>query len=298
MHSPTNHVSYWIRQRQAIDRYYLNLKNAEREAIDAGVQESIKPLRDCLEPEVRPGNGLDKALQRERHRLRMEATAKLVFGELRAAAPAVEDADGRHPGMVYIPSGEVVQGVEKGFMSREESQQRVCVPGFWMDVTTTTNSQFHELFSTHTPDIHSNEPDMPAVALTWYDAAKFAGSLGKRLPTQAEWERAARGPEGCVYSFGNEFDRERANIWPSRGARPASDYPPSPWGLYQMCGNVWEWTAEVYTHSFAEHQRICYNLARGGSWRHCKAGAKATISICLDLTQRSDNVGFRCVCSY
>lgn len=295
-------VRPWLEQRQKLDKWYSEeADESTRKQINEQVEQALTPFREMLEPEVRENNGVAKAIDRERRRLRIETVARLVFGDLAdtaSATPGVENADGRHPGMVFIPAGEALLGVDKGFASREEPQRTTYVKGFWMDIIPVTNFQFHQLYGAHQPDPHSADPTAPVVNVTWFDAAKFCGALGKRLPTQEEWERAARGPDGWLYSIAERFDRSLANIWPSKGAAAGLAYPPNPWGVHQACGNVWEWTAEVFSYELAPGRRVFFNLARGGSWRHCRWGARATMSLVLDLGHRSENVGFRCVCSY
>ena len=173
----------------------------------------------------------------------------------------------------------------------------VQLGGFWIDIYPVSNLDFHQLFSAHVPDPHSAEPDMPVVAVTWFDAHRYAAQVGKRLPTGDEWEAAARSPHGWLYSFGPEFDRSLVNVWPANGAARVTAYVAAPSGTYQMSGNVWEWTRDIEIHHLASGHNVLFNLARGGSWRHCPAGARATISLCLDLVHRAENLGFRCVSS-
>lgn len=290
-------INSFIQRRREAECLYENLSTKERNLIDKKVYKRLQPILKILEPEIRFGNGIEKAIDREKKRLIVEETV-LNKKDFIRPIPGIENSDGLHPGMVFIPSGKCTVGADHGFMSREEPSRIKNIPGFWIDIYPITNSQYHALYNKHAPDPHSKEEDMPVVNVTWYDAAKFCAALGKRLPTQEEWEKAARGPENWIYSFGNEFDKLNAHIWPAEGTAKVSMFKPNPWGLYQMSGNIWEWTSNIYCHRIKKGQRILYNLARGGSWRHCMWGARTTISICLDLAHRSENVGFRCVCSY
>jgi formylglycine-generating enzyme required for sulfatase activity len=106
-------------------------------------------------------------------------------------------------------------------------------------------------------------PSHPVVHVSWNDACRYAGWVGKRLPTEPEWEFAARGGlAGKHYPWGNQFrpgGKARANIWEGRfphhntardghvGTAPADAYPPNRFGLYNMVGNVWEWTADSFS---------------------------------------------------
>jgi iron(II)-dependent oxidoreductase len=137
-----------------------------------------------------------------------------------------------------------------------------------------------------------NEPDCPVVGVSWYEADAFAKWEGKRLPTELEWERAARGTEGLEYSWGNEFDKEKCNSYESgiKKTTPVTRYPNgiSPGGCYDMAGNVWEWTADWYD----KNENV--KTLRGGSWFVNSDYARCAYRNYNTPVGRYNNFGFRC----
>jgi len=98
------------------------------------------------------------------------------------------------------------------------------------------------------------EEDCPVVNVSWYEAKAFAKYMGKRLPTEAEWEKAARGTDGRVYPWGNEFDKTKLNCSESRIEKPTPvtkcPQGQSFYGCFDMAGNVWEWTADWFDSQY------------------------------------------------
>lgn len=257
-------------------------------------------------------------------------------------------------GMVLIKGGAFQMGSNNG-MPDERPVHSVEVKSFWMDeheVTVAEFAQFVEatnyrteaeqfgwsgVFNVETgewektdgadwrhPDGSRSEalPDEPVTQVSWTDAAAYAKWIGKRLPTEAEWERAARGGLiGKEYSWGDELrpeGRPIANWW--QGHFPAKNtgedgfikrarvksFPPNDYGLYDMAGNVWEWTADWYAADYyARSAKRDPRGAEGGTERVLRGGSwLCSENFCSNyrVAGRShatpdsglNNLGFRC----
>lgn len=134
-------------------------------------------------------------------------------------------------------------------------------------------------------------PDQPIVGVSWYEAEAFARSIGMRLPTEAEWERAARGDEGLRYPWGNGWIAENAHHrGGDRHTLPVKSLPGnrSPFGLYDCAGNVWEWCADQFEAGLRS--------ARGGSWNAHPPQLRCAHRNAWPPSARYSNLGLR-VCS-
>ncbi len=189
--------------------------------------------------------------------------------------------------MVFIPAGEASlgssegeinkiaqrQGVDPSELVDEKPQRQVFLKGFFIDKYEVTNVQYKKFVDAtgHKPPRHwegnvypSHKADHPVVYVSWEDAAAYCQWAGKRLPTAEEWEKAARGSEGFIYPWGNEYGGEKVNlVTVDRGdTSPVDEYKGdvSPYGVYDMGGNVSEWTRSWY-----DSDKNSYTL-KGGSW--------------------------------
>jgi gamma-glutamyl hercynylcysteine S-oxide synthase len=137
-----------------------------------------------------------------------------------------------------------------------------------------------------------NQPEHPVVGVSYYEAEAYAKWAGKRLPTEREWEKAARGTDGREYPWGDAFDIEKCNISGSGigGTTRVNRYPNgvSPYGCYDMAGNVWEWTDAWYDKS--ETMKVL----RGGSWFISYERARCACRFRGDPDSGGSGIGFRC----
>ena len=260
--------------------------------------------------------------------------------------PSVEEPPPE--GMVLIPAGEFEIGSNYGGAQRDEGPIRtVYVDAFYMDETEVTNVQFKE-FLIENPRwqkdriearFHSggylelwdgnNYPNgkanHPVVHVSWYAAMAYADWADKRLPTEAEWERAARGGlAGKKYPNGNTITARDANYDENIGnigdTTAVERYPANGFGLFDMAGNVWEWCLDEYDEDFyftfprdgvarnplsgANNTQWIINnftgikssrVVRGGSWARTDQDVRVATRYFRPPTHALNNWGFRCV---
>ncbi len=230
--------------------------------------------------------------------------------------------------MVFVPAGSFLMGSAEGEKD-EAPPHTVFLDAFAIDRTEVTNAAYALFWkadggpeSPHTPgsfegaqwpDVARERPDHPVVGVTWFDAAAYCRWAGKRLPTEAEWEKAARGTDGRVWPWGGAFggDTGRANVYSGGDGYPQSTAPvgrfpsgASPCGALDMAGNVWEWVADwygsdAYVRSPRKNpkgpDRGGVRTLRGGSWAATRVYARTTYRNSSFLpTERLRDVGFRC----
>jgi formylglycine-generating enzyme required for sulfatase activity len=160
--------------------------------------------------------------------------------------------------MVWVPKGEFLMGLEQ-VGSPSYPHHKVYLDGYWMYKTEVTVAQFQK-FCSETSRVMPTAPDWgwienhPIVNVTWQDAVDYAKWAGASLPTEAQWEKAARGTEGRKFPWGNQWDSTKCNeksTGPQK-TQPVGSYPAgaSPFGCMDMAGNVWEWCADWYAADY------------------------------------------------
>jgi formylglycine-generating enzyme required for sulfatase activity len=244
----------------------------------------------------------------------------------------------------------------KGALLKDETpSHRVFLDAFYIDAYEVTNARFHQFVQAtgyrtqaerggggmirtgvktwaEVPDANWRAPKgqgssitgleaHPVVQVSWHDAKAYCAWAAKRLPTEAEWEKAAQGTDGRLYPWGNQSDGGRVNFcdrncpfeWKDDSVddgygstAPVGSYEAgkSPYGAYDMAGNVWEWVADRY--NAASYQRSpgrnpqgptsgAQVGLRGGSWLYGALAFRATVRSGVPPNRRNDNIGLRCV---
>jgi formylglycine-generating enzyme len=220
--------------------------------------------------------------------------------------------------MVLVPAGEFTMGSEQGD-DDEQPVHRVGLDSFYLDTFEVTNGQFAKFVSAiqseppwgfadqETPVVHA---DRPVRWVNWLEATGYCLWVGKRLPTEAEWEKAARGTDGRVYPWGNEPPTPVHAVFGLKegGADTVSpignrDKGMSPYGVHDLAGNLYEWVADWYDEAVYTTQPTinprgpaagATKVQRGGSYINNPYRLRASFRTKGDPTEHDPNVGFRC----
>jgi formylglycine-generating enzyme required for sulfatase activity len=228
------------------------------------------------------------------------------------AAGAIQKRGKDEAEMVFVPGGSFTMGDTAGDGDPSERPTRlVSLGNFWIDRFEVTFDQFGKFVqSGYKPQGKWEENkarggNHPVVNVTWADAAAYCRWADKRLPSEAEWEYAARGTEGRKYPWGGQWDANRAAFRGNRGGKnqssPVGSYTggASPFGAQDMAGNVWEWTASlekpypyVATDGREDPQVSGARVTRGGSWYTQQDLLRASVR---DFSRsQNDKLGLRC----
>ncbi len=249
--------------------------------------------------------------------------------------------------VVFVPGGEFVMGSDGDevdyalqlclaydtncnlrYFAIEQPQHTVQVSSFWLDRTEVTDDQYQRCLDAEVCEELScqdadelGDSDMPAVCVTWNQAATFCAWAGSRLPTEAEWEYGARGTDGRRYPWGDEIDGHLLNYCDANcelnkrddevddgyaRTAPVGSYPDgASWiGAVDMAGNVWEWTADWYGPYTSEQQVNPLGpesggrrVARGGSWHTSADHVRSALRTYSEPDRSLNHVGFRCATS-
>jgi formylglycine-generating enzyme required for sulfatase activity len=217
--------------------------------------------------------------------------------------------------MVLIPAGTFTMGSDRG-LGREQPVHPVYLDAYYIDRYEVTLGQYRACVEAGACAESAEagrcvwyggtDEAEPINCMTWYDAQAYCRWASLRLPSEAEWEKAARGADGRNYPWGEQVDRNRANYKGGYGRAVAvGSYPEgaSPYGVYDMGGNVWEWVGDWYdaNYYFASEQRNpagpsrgTHRVLRGGSWCFLSEAMRSTHRQPYDPEITDTDIGFRC----
>jgi len=211
--------------------------------------------------------------------------------------------------------GAVQEGVggqcDRAWFADEQPVTEICFDEpFWIDRYEVINGQFAQLGGQAARDSRFTGDNRPREQITWLEARAFCESRGARLPTEAEWEYAARGPDGLMYPWGNEFVADNAVYSDNTNFQTGDvglDHRPggASWvGAYDMLGNVWEWTSTLYRNYpynaryESERDTRSGRTLRGSSW-DCQAFLlRATERSPIEPSTSDEYGGFRCALAW
>jgi formylglycine-generating enzyme required for sulfatase activity len=242
--------------------------------------------------------------------------------------------------MVRVPAGQFRIGTDSAQATRlnhdfglnaasladEMPAVSASLPEFYIDQTPVTNAEYKRFLDAHperpvpflgddlaaafnwdkvTRLYPAGREQYPVVLVTWQDAAAYCAWAGKRLPSEAEWEKAARGTDGRIWPWGNQWDPTRLNsVEGHKGDLvPAGQYPAgsSPYGALDMTGNIWQWTSSLdkpYPYQAADGREdpnaAGARITRGGSWLFGAAITRTATRNRLAPLDAVLSVGFRC----
>jgi formylglycine-generating enzyme required for sulfatase activity len=285
----------------------LNIKKTEFQVSINGIQSGTYPItfkRDdiLLKSEVNIQAGKTSLIKGNFENRKVFVIPQVFIG--RDGAP-----------MVLIPEGEFQMGGNDGDED-EQPIHKVYTDAFYMDVYEVTNTQYKKFMEAtgHKPPIYwdnpnCNVPDKPVVGVIWQDAVDYCKWVGKRLPTEAEWEKAARGGlEGKKYPWGDDERIEAPTAMQNPGltsAYPVGCFAPNGYGLHDMERNAWEWCSDLYDEKYyaksieknpqgpdTGNERVL----RGGSWfSGIYTPLPVSYRYSFDILKSSILIGFRCV---
>ena len=267
---------------------------------------------------------------------------KIIQNEMTSGITSMQPGEIIFPELVLVPAGSFDMGEQDATFIKSlgtEEKKYFGIPGkhveidrpFYISKYEITNEQYDsyvraQKFSDQTagrnsiilPVVKENENrKLPAVEINWRRAMAYAAWLGEqkqlscRLPTEAEWEYAARAGLKTAYPWGNEVGINNANCskcgsqWDSRQAAPVGQFKANLYDLYDTSGNVWEWTCSAWRDEYKGQEQQCASMnefgsraVRGGSWAYDPKYIRSSVRGEFDASIRYSGFGFRIMCTF
>ena len=195
--------------------------------------------------------------------------------------PPLKKGDEGGFNMVLIPSGEFMAG-------EPDSLKGMVINAFYMDKNEVTQREYEQVIGKN-PSFFKGS-NLPVEQVTWYEADEYCNKVGKRLPTEWEWEKAAKGGTTTTYYWGEGEGMADSYAWHFKNSgdktHPVGQKKPNNYGLYDMAGNVWEWTNSDYNNN--------NKVWRGGGWFNNPGNLWSSIRGWGEPSTRHHTLGFRC----
>ena len=187
--------------------------------------------------------------------------------------------------------------------AEDETPHTVHMSAFTIDKFEVTQEQFEKVMGSNPSGFQGK--NLPVEQVIWYEARDYCKAIDKRLPTKAEWEKAARNETHTIYYWGDVIDGDYAWYWDNskRSTHPVGTCKPNAFGLHDMSGNVWEWVADYYADTYYQASlkknpqgpfTSKYRVIRGGSWRDFSDFLRTTRRNYDLPAGRFNHIGFRC----
>ena len=239
------------------------------------------------------------AIAAQKHKKKRKPNEKIYYGK-----------DNKK--MVLVPAQAFKMGSDEG-SSIEKPKHKAKVRSFYMDATEVTNVQFKRFLKDsgykprgsleHLKDKRFNKDSQPIVDVGYYDAVAYAKWAKKRLPTEIEWECAARGGKGLEYPVGETITTYKARYGMSAKTgctTKSGSYRPNKYGIYDLAGNAAEWVSGVLS-AYPGNKGLMLGrnrISRGGSWSSEEQELTSYSRKSLNISNSTGNIGFRCVISH
>ncbi len=276
-------AEYWRQEYEEMSQHVKSLGALDLELFNAtkawhnAVGDILAHVNDVLQP-----RGFAAIVENDYAGLRQ------MLGGSKAVAPGtvkVNPKDGLP--YVWIPPGKFLMGCspgdEEAYSNEKPAREETISKGFWIGQTPVTQAAYERVMGKNPS--HFKGPKRPVEQVTWHEAVAFANKVGMGLPTEVEWEYAARaGNPNARYGPLDDIAWYRDNA--GQETHDVAQKQPNAWGLYDTLGNVWEWTSSVYDSEQ-------YRVVRGGSWGSNRRGARVADRDRSEPTYRYYSIGFR-----